>query len=299
VLALIVSFLIAAYFLVPATLFRLSARPILKKFQRTRLEEITFAGWVSLLPLGFAVLLVYPLSKLGVLTFTAWADYKEVLAASYSEEFFRNTQDCFWRSAQSVTVGQSTLLGFVWLFSALEGYVFLALVRNYGRWRDGFSVHNRVIERLVGWLLGSVSEWYLMLTTVNFPPKPARSVAADLLTAEDHLYQGIIGDYFLDPDGELSGILLTVPRRFDRTGYLAAKEKNPSTTASQFWKEIPGYNLYLPRDKILSLNLRYPLKEAEAAKTPASANAAAATLELAEAGLTLRIEPDENPTKES
>ena len=138
-----------------------------------------------------------------------------------------------------------------------------------------------------------------MLTTVNFPPKPARSVAADLLTAEDHLYQGIIGDYFLDPDGELSGILLTVPRRFDRTGYLAAKEKNPSTTASQFWKEIPGYNLYLPRDKILSLNLRYPLKEAEAAKTPASANAAAATLELAEAGLTLRIEPDENPTKES
>jgi len=111
-------------------------------------------------------------------------------------------------------------------------------------------------------------------------------VAVDVLTAEDHLYQGFVGDYFLGTDGELSGLLLSRPRRFDRLGYLASKTGDRSTKAEAFWKEIPGENLYLPRDKILSLNLRYPLEDESAAGT-----AAAATEQLGHEGLQLLVEP--------
>jgi hypothetical protein len=225
--------------------------------------------------------------KFGCPSFAAWEDYKEILAASYSDEFFRSTQDYFWGSASSAFLGQSRFLVLLWLFSYLEGCVFLLLVRNYGRWRDSYSLYDWIVKRL----LASVSEWYLLLTTVNFPPEPERRVAADLLTAEDHLYQGFIGDYFLDSDGELSGVLLTEPRRFDRQGYLVAKEKDPNTKPESFWREIPGYNLYLPRDKVLSVNLRYPLKD----DASAAGTAAAATEELVEEGLQIRIEPVEGP----
>ena len=47
--ALIVSYFVVAYLLIPAAIFRASSIFIpLKKFQRSRAEEIAFAVWISL-----------------------------------------------------------------------------------------------------------------------------------------------------------------------------------------------------------------------------------------------------------
>ena len=119
-------------------------------------------------------------------------------------------------------------------------------------------------------------------------------VAVDVLTAEDHLYDGYVGDYFLDTNGELSGLLLTEPRRFDRQGYLEAKRNDSTANAVSFWRTIPGRNMYVPRDKILNMNLRYP-KPDETGKTLAER----ANRQLAQAGLQLELVPEDSPEESS
>jgi hypothetical protein len=55
VIALLASYFVVAYLLVPRAIFRLSSVFIpLKRFQRTRTEEITFAVLVALLPFVLA-----------------------------------------------------------------------------------------------------------------------------------------------------------------------------------------------------------------------------------------------------
>lgn len=286
-LALIASYVLVAYFFVPAAFFRWPPRSILQRFQRTRTQEITFAVTASVVPLVIALIVVDFFSHWSALPGN-WIDYKEIFAASYSDQFFRETQDRFWASLGRVSCGQIRLLLLLWPLALLEGCLFLVLVRNYGRWRV-LPYNNRLIRWRLGfvtWLLDGVSKWHVLLTPFNFAPGE-HTVAADLMTVEDHLYQGLVRDYFLDKDGDLSGILLEKPRRFDRRGYLVAKEKDPQTSAEHFWKEIPSANLYLPADKMLSLNVRYPFTEGGAARAAASA-----TEELAQTGVLLRVQPE-------
>lgn len=79
----------------------------------------------------------------------------------------------------------------------------------------------------------------------------------DVLTSDDHLYRGEIGDYFLDTEGKLSGIFLVETYRFDRQGYLRAKSAGRTGLSGDYWKKIPGAKLYLFADKITSLNISY------------------------------------------
>jgi hypothetical protein len=83
-----------------------------------------------------------------------------------------------------------------------------------------------------------VNEWHVLLTHFNFPSKPKRTVVADLLTQENHLYQGDIADYFTNSDGALSGVVLENPRRFDRPGYSNAKDKGGAIDVEDYWKDI-------------------------------------------------------------
>jgi hypothetical protein len=279
-LALLVSYAIIAYIFVPAALFRLSSSSILKNFQRTRAEEIAFSVYVSIIPLLLAGLMVWVWSSWHPQSFADWDDYKEMLSASYSVQLFGESQSHFWQSASQVFAGQFRFLVVLWPCSFVEGVVFYRLVRSFGHWRDKGPLRSWLAERL----LSNISEWFVLLTTANFPTQPERRVAADVLIVEDHLYQGFVANYFLDENGELSGLLLTEPRRFDRIGYLTAKEKDEHTNQEGFWRDIPGNNLYLPRDKMLNLNLRYPSKQEQPATE-------AANNELAATGLKLRIEP--------
>jgi hypothetical protein len=257
VVALIVSYFLLAYLLIPAAIFRTSSIFIpLKKFQRSRTEEITFAVWISVIPFVGAWILI---TVLRCAPLDRWDDYKEIIAGSYSDAIFKSTLNRFWRSTANVYFGQSRFLIWYYPLCFVQAGVFVLLVRNYGRWRD----RCRHYEWFVDKLLRSVSEWHVLLTTFNFPSNEEHEVAADVLTSDDHLYQGIAKDYSLDAQGALSGIILIQPRRFDRVGYLVAKAANPPPNPSDFWKEMgapAGNVLYVPREKIVTLNLRYPLK---------------------------------------
>jgi hypothetical protein len=146
-------------------------------------------------------------------------------------------------------------------------------------------------------LLRTVSEWHVLLTDFNFPKSPKRKVAVDLLT-DDHLYQGDVAQYFIDDEGALSGIILVNSRRFDRAGYLRDKEKDPTVQAESYWRDIPSANnevptLYIPRDKVLNFNVRYPTIE----PTP-SETAVAATEELKKEGFDLEVETAVEPSQD-
>ena len=254
--ALIVSYFLLAYLFAPRAIFRWASVFFPLKFQRTRTEEITFAFWISFIPLIIAICVD--------LEFWGWSDasarinYREVFSAAYSEALFDKNPERFWVSLHAVVVGQSEFLLLYYPVVVLETAIFVWLIKMHGEWRSKSRLYESFVQRV---LLRTVSEWHVLLTDFNFPKEPKRKVVADLLTEGDHLYQGDVAEYFVDSEGALSGLILSNPRRFDRQGYLNAKQTNRDVKSDAYWKEIPSANLYLPREKLLNLNVRYPIAE--------------------------------------
>ncbi len=84
----------------------------------------------------------------------------------------------------------------------------------------------------------------------------------DILTSDDHLYRGEVGDYFESIQSELTGILLVDALRFDLRGYVQEKNNDKQPSAGNYWKEIPGNKFYVAADKITTINISYePLAE--------------------------------------
>ncbi len=111
----------------------------------------------------------------------------------------------------------------------------------------------------------NISEWHVLLTGFNWPS--GVFVIADILQNDGHLYRGRVEDYFVDPDGKLSGILLRNVDRFDLHAYRHAQETsaNPKTLASEnYWKAIPSENFYIGQSAIANLNIRFAPEENEA-----------------------------------
>src|ERR1700722_18558082 len=104
-LALIVSYFLIAYLLVPRAIFRVAGIFLPLRFQRTRTEEVTFALKISLIPLLLGVT--------AALTWWGWpsvsiiGDCKEVFAAAYSETVFNSSPDKFWGSIWRAILGQT------------------------------------------------------------------------------------------------------------------------------------------------------------------------------------------------
>jgi hypothetical protein len=249
-ISLIVSYLLLAYLLIPRALFKgLSGSRL--KFQRTRTDEIVFAFTVSSFPFALSIeaakLYGWPTSKtLGA--------YEEIFAAAYSESYFDKTLDSFWNASGTLFWTQAHFLSGYYLAVGVEALLFLGLLKMYGRWHGKNRGYDWIIKRL----LHGLNEWYVLLSLFNFGENSNRKVNADLLTEEDHLYQGSVAEHFIDGDGGLSGIVLRDPYRFDRAGYLRDKKVRFSTKPDTYWKPIPSRDLYIPAIKILSLNLRYP-----------------------------------------
>jgi hypothetical protein len=276
--ALIISYFFLAYLLAPRAIFRLCSGLFLPlKFERSRSDEIAVAFWLSVIPLliSFGVFVVAPPTQSTV------RDYKTVFAASYIESAFARDPEGFWRSLQNVGLAQLKFVGLYYSLVFGEAFIFVVLLRMYGSWKR-FPPYRKLVQEV---LLRGVNEWHVLLTDFNFPSKPKRKVIADLMTQEDHLYQGDVAD-FIDKDGGLSGLVLVSPRRFDRPGYLRAREKVDDVEVADYWKDIPGENLYVPGEKILSLNLRYEPTPIEAAET--------ATRQLSREGLKVEV-PTETP----
>jgi hypothetical protein len=262
-LALLASFALIGYLLIPGTLYRTVFSFFIppRYFQRTRADEIRFAVLASALPFLLAILITAAIHQPFGFPDTVEQnrlDYRTVVTGSYSEPLFRRDPAHFWEAFNRVVRRQARLLSWYYLWLAVEatllGMASRRLCKFLGRPRLQWIADHLLVPQ--------ISEWYLLLTAATFPPRPALSVQLDLLTADDHLYRGLVvpGSYFLDKEGMLTGIMLKQARRFDRRRYLQDQKAGKSPNADRYWKEIPGNNLFLPYERILSLNIRYEPK---------------------------------------
>jgi hypothetical protein len=280
-IGLLATYFVVAYLLVPNGLFRSFYSlflPRIIKFQRTRTEEFTFAVLVASLPFFFALLLVWtvaswPFPVHGESSLDRRQEYRAVIGATISDKAYEEQvkTGSFWHTSNQVIRRQARFLTWYYVLVVLEAGLFAWLTRNYGRWYDTLPSRRRYLYRLAAnkMLLPAISEWHVLLTPFSYPPEPSREVWVDVLTTLDILYKGRVLNFFLDKEGELSGIFLEYPRRFDRPGLLRDIEKGKKVDHDSYWRKIPSNNLYIPNDKIVNLNVRY-LTEDEATAFRAS-----------------------------
>jgi hypothetical protein len=263
-IALIASAGLVFYLLVPGILFKglFSLFIPLDKFHRTRSEELTFGAFASLLPLALTFLAVLSAGWFGNHPFffpdsTAQraSDYQTAFSSIYSETFFSQHQQEFWGAVSRIAHRQARILVWLYSFTASEALLFGWLGKNFGRFHE-FKLYEFAANKF---LLPNISPWYFLLTPFMWPPKPERKVMADLLTSDDHLYRGQVVGHEVDTDGNLRGVLISESLRFDRRSYLKDKDKDSGATVNpdDYWKKIPGKNLFIFADKLATLNLSY------------------------------------------
>jgi hypothetical protein len=227
VIALVVSALIAGYLLVPNALFRfvLGRFVPLRVFQDRKTEDLTRAVVTLAFIYVAALLTVWYVPGCNGHPFRfpddaslRVSDYETVAGGLYSEELFRQHQASFWDAAWRSLERQGRLIFwyycFVVVFAMLAGWA----TKHYGKLRR--------IKTYVWladfYLLPHISQWYALLTPFTFSDNRT-VVKADVLMTDNTLYRGDVADHFLDKDGNLSGLFLANPRRFDRVAYLREK----------------------------------------------------------------------------
>ena len=282
-IALVTTFLLVFYILIPGVLFRFAtsfSSVKLKSFQRTRTQEATFAVSVAIFPFVAALFGVWFLPVMRHQPFPIHEaanperrqDYRRVGEMLLTSDFSKlagcnaspcPTADAYWSSLDHVLRRQGRLLTWFFLTTFAEGLAFGLFASKYGDWqRTDANRHNPLIQ-LYDWftrkfVLPNISEWHVLLTGFNWPKGVL--VVADVLQNDGHLYRGRVEDYFVDPDGKFTGLLLRNVDRFDLRAYRHAQEAsaNPQTLASEnFWKSIPSENFYIGQSAISNLNIRF------------------------------------------
>lgn len=264
-IALLASALLGLYIFIPYIFFhRISSLFIrLKKFQRTKTEEIVAGIIVAGLPFA-ATLISFSLGWAGrsaPVTDSVQKDvndYRIVFDAAYSDHYFTEHEQTVWDAATRVYNRQVDFLAWNYAFLLIETLAFVILTRYYG-----FLRRYRVYAPFAaGVLLPAVSEWHILLTDFTFPRREKRSVKADIMSKDNILYRGDIPDYFLDASGDLSGLLLKNAERFQYEKLKEQRKNNVHKDTEEYWKAIPGGgNFYLPSSNISSINIRYPLPQ--------------------------------------
>jgi len=267
-IALYTTGLIIALLLVPGVIFRgcFSIFLPLRKFQRTRTEELLFAAKVSLAPFVLTVVLAslafFPLRFPIAVRSGAGLNsaLRTVLRSAIDEKSVQTDAqfNAFVDAHRQVLTVSANLLLWYYAFLALEAALLGWFSSNYGEFRQNNTM-GRLMDKT---LLPRISEWHVLLTTFASPKRPARVAVADVLTTDDHLYHGRVENYYLDQEAKLTGVLLADVFRFDRQGYLRALQDGEVRDRQPFWKRIPGKNVYVFADRITNLNLNYEFEVA-------------------------------------
>ena len=288
-IALVTTFFLVFYILIPGALFRFAtsfSTVKLKSFQRTRTQEATFAVSVALLPFAAALVGVWYLPVLRHHPFPIHEgtlaerrqDYRRVGETLLAGDLTKlagcalpqssstatcPAADAYWKSLDLVLRRQARFLS--WFFAAtfFEGLAFGIFASKYGEWKGWDEDRHRLYIRPYLWftrkfVLPNISEWHVLLTGFNWPKGVL--VVADILQSDGHLYRGRVEDYFIDPDGKFTGILLRHVDRFDLNSYRRAQDSatSPQTLASEnYWKTIPSENFYIAQSAISNLNIRF------------------------------------------
>jgi len=263
VVALVVSALIAGYLLIPYAYFRflLGLSVPLKVFEQRRTEDLTRAVVTLVLIFGCALLTVWylPFFKDHPLGFPdtpalRYSDYVTVASGLYSESLFKEYGQRFWDALARTLYRQGRFAAWYFLLVTVVARFAGFLSKRYGRFRK-YKLYSKFADV---YLLPHLSQWHVLLKPFAFPDPKNTIVRADILMSDNTLYRGEVVDHFQDKDGNLSGIFLGNPVRFDRKTYLNEKERwGVVRPTSVFWREIPSAKLYLFADKIVNLNLNY------------------------------------------
>jgi hypothetical protein len=139
-------------------------------------------------------------------------------------------------------------------FVGVEAIALGFLIRHSGRWvlslrryeamgwpwcfRSPLTVLRFLLERLLSRVVfPKISEWDAFFIPHWLRPGLPQ---IDVVTTED-LLRGDVGDYFLDDNGQLTGLCILNAQRFRREKYRAATGADPN----HYWKDIPGHQLYI------------------------------------------------------
>lgn len=269
-IALVVSCLIAAYLIIPNALFRfvLRLKVPLKIFQEGKIEDLTRAVVTLGAVFIVALLAVWycPLLKNHPFAFPdapqlRSSDYRITANGLYSEAMFKDYGNVFWEALGRTLRRQGRFV--VWYYLLV---VFVAWLSGWASTRYGKFRRNKIYAKFADlYLLPHISQWYALLTPFTF--SDSRTVVkADVLMADNTLYRGDVAEHFVDKDGNLSGLFLANPYRFDRRTYLREKDAwGVTRPTSLYWRPIPSAKLYLIGEKIINLNLNYepPTPDAE------------------------------------
>jgi len=271
-IALLTTYLVLAYVLIPGVLFRTFAGFFvrLRLFQLTKTQEATIGCLVAFLPLLLANWTVWkcPFAKQHPFTYAygTVGDYKRdyelgfgLVVAEDPARLLdpdREPKTVYERAVSTIWRRQLRFLSWYYAFIILEAVLFGSLANQYGNWWGRNLIYDWLARKI---LLPKISEWQLLLTDFAFPKTPKREVQADVL-CDGILYRGTVGDYFLDTAGSLSGMLLKNTERFRRKDYEFACDRAGGGTVDhdEFWRKIPGSNFYIPAEKISNLNVRFP-----------------------------------------
>lgn len=253
------SILVTLYLIVPEAIFRFFFGFFIptRTFTLTRTETAFRAVLISFIPFWLAMGLSWdipgprswPLPVDQNSTQQRRADYKIVTSALYSEAEFAKTKDIFWPALTRCTRRQARLAFWFFLLVASEACLLGHFASKYVAY-TGKPFYRWLSDRLMS---PYISPWHPLLSQKILPDTVVR---ADILCTNDTLYQGIVSQYFLK-DGELSGIILQEPKRFDSAPYLKAKEEGKNPDKHTYWVPIPSQHLYFFAEKILNMNLSY------------------------------------------
>jgi len=267
----------------------------MKEFVLTRTDTAYRAVGISVLPFILAMLVCWYVPgpqnwPFSVRPNTAQGrrdDYKTIVAGFYSDVEFARSPAAFWGALTRSLRRQGRLVSWYFPSVALEALFLGWLASRYARFRRN-QLYRLLADRF---LFHYISRWHPVLTPYLSPDTVVR---ADILCTNETLYQGYVSQYFLK-DGQLSGIILRNPRRFDRQPYLKAKEAGNKPNKDNFWTKIPSQNLIFLADKIFNMNVSFVPAPAEIEDSASVENFLAdqfSPLEKSLGKLTVSVEKD-------
>jgi hypothetical protein len=254
-IALVVTFVVAAYLLGPELLSRWVLGFVVprKNVVETKGEEVTRALVWAALPL---------IVSLGWTKFW-WTshgygratDIQVVFSGLYSDAYFQSHHDLFFSALRTVWWMNFAVMWRLYLIVAVISVTldFIVLRYQYLRQRWWGRILTAVVARLT---LPKISEWHLLLSGMLLPNKNFE-LHADVLTKGGILYQGKVTEKILGPEGKLETLTLSDPRRFLREQFQENKKRWQSTKSEDYWRPIPGNLFVIFGSEIASMNLRY------------------------------------------
>jgi hypothetical protein len=258
-IALVTTLLIALYILGPDLVARWLLGFVVqrKNLLETKSEEITRGIMWAMIPLWAA----WALRHVGpfALAPNSKFDLQTFFSGIYSEAYFKEHQAAFFAAAGSFIKLNICVLIRLYAIVFLSSLVFNWLIGRYGRIRGRLSSEkkkSRLLAVLTTIILPRISQWHIILSDILLSSKKM-NIAVDVLTKDGTLYQGILENKMIAPDGSLQTLTLTEPKRFRREPFLKDREKSPALKPDGYWKAIPGNLFVIMASDITTLNVKH------------------------------------------